>query len=321
MPIKRQVLRVPNTFAGIAFSPDGKSFHVAGGKDDNLHSFTLAGRAVGRERRAGGARPQVRPRLLLRVPGRGRRRRHGGRRLRRGRQPLQRLALGRGPEEASGRARIAAPAGPAQQGRHRQGGRRVPVLGRGQGLVGRLRLEPARPRGRRRAARRPGARRRPDQGEGQPEQDGPERRPDPPLRRPGQQRPGRGRRHGDQQDRQRLRDHRPARRAAGLAEEGHRQRSEQPGAVAGREHALRHQRPHQLAGDRPPPGPGLARGRPGADRLEPDRGLAQRRRQADVRRQRPDHAGPEPGLLRGQPSRRAIPARTSTSTSSRSPAS
>ena len=43
MPIKRQVLRVPNTFAGIAFSPDGKSFHVAGGKDDNLHSFTLQG--------------------------------------------------------------------------------------------------------------------------------------------------------------------------------------------------------------------------------------------------------------------------------------
>ena len=38
-PRKKQVLRVPNTFAGIAFSPDGDRFYVAGGKDDDLHIF------------------------------------------------------------------------------------------------------------------------------------------------------------------------------------------------------------------------------------------------------------------------------------------
>jgi DNA-binding beta-propeller fold protein YncE len=40
-PVKRQVLKVPNTFAGICFAPDGKAFYVTGGKDDNVHSFTL----------------------------------------------------------------------------------------------------------------------------------------------------------------------------------------------------------------------------------------------------------------------------------------
>ena len=38
---KRQVLQVPNAFAGIAFAPDGKHFYVSGGKDDNIHSFVL----------------------------------------------------------------------------------------------------------------------------------------------------------------------------------------------------------------------------------------------------------------------------------------
>jgi YVTN family beta-propeller protein len=38
-PRKKQVLKVPNTFAGIAFAPDGEHFYVAGGKDDNLHTF------------------------------------------------------------------------------------------------------------------------------------------------------------------------------------------------------------------------------------------------------------------------------------------
>ncbi len=38
-PRKKQVLKVPNTFAGISFAPDGKHFYVAGGKDDNLHVF------------------------------------------------------------------------------------------------------------------------------------------------------------------------------------------------------------------------------------------------------------------------------------------
>ncbi len=40
-PIQKQVLQVPNTFAGIAFDPNGKKFYVGGGKDDNIHSFSL----------------------------------------------------------------------------------------------------------------------------------------------------------------------------------------------------------------------------------------------------------------------------------------
>ena len=39
-PRKTQVLKVPDTFAGIAFSPDGSRFFVSGGKDDNLHTFS-----------------------------------------------------------------------------------------------------------------------------------------------------------------------------------------------------------------------------------------------------------------------------------------
>jgi YVTN family beta-propeller protein len=39
-PRKKQVLKVPNSFAGIAFAPDGEHFYVSGGKDDNLHTFT-----------------------------------------------------------------------------------------------------------------------------------------------------------------------------------------------------------------------------------------------------------------------------------------
>ncbi len=38
-PHKKEVLKVPNTFAGIAFAPGGEHFYVAGGKDDNLHAF------------------------------------------------------------------------------------------------------------------------------------------------------------------------------------------------------------------------------------------------------------------------------------------
>ncbi len=38
-PRRRQVLKVPNTFAGISFAPDGKHFYVSGGTDDNLHVF------------------------------------------------------------------------------------------------------------------------------------------------------------------------------------------------------------------------------------------------------------------------------------------
>ncbi len=40
-PRKTGVLKVPNTFAGIAFAPSGKSFFVSGGLDDNVHTFSL----------------------------------------------------------------------------------------------------------------------------------------------------------------------------------------------------------------------------------------------------------------------------------------
>jgi YVTN family beta-propeller protein len=45
-PRKKQVLKVPNTFAGLAFSPDGERFYVAGGKDDNLHVFVKDSKGV-----------------------------------------------------------------------------------------------------------------------------------------------------------------------------------------------------------------------------------------------------------------------------------
>src|SRR5215470_17698097 len=37
-PVKRQVLRVPNTHMGIMWAPDGQRFFVAGGEDDNIHA-------------------------------------------------------------------------------------------------------------------------------------------------------------------------------------------------------------------------------------------------------------------------------------------
>src|ERR1043166_6634403 len=39
-PVKQQVLRVPSTFAGLAWSPDGAAFYVSGGQDDSVHIFT-----------------------------------------------------------------------------------------------------------------------------------------------------------------------------------------------------------------------------------------------------------------------------------------
>lgn len=41
-PVQKQVLQVPNTWAGIAFSADGVSLYVAGGVDDSVHTFSLA---------------------------------------------------------------------------------------------------------------------------------------------------------------------------------------------------------------------------------------------------------------------------------------
>ena len=42
-PRQRQVLRLPNTFQGIAWRPDGSGFEVSGGVDDTVHSFARAG--------------------------------------------------------------------------------------------------------------------------------------------------------------------------------------------------------------------------------------------------------------------------------------
>ena len=37
--VKKQVLTLPNTWAGLAFSPDGNALYVSGGVDDSLHTF------------------------------------------------------------------------------------------------------------------------------------------------------------------------------------------------------------------------------------------------------------------------------------------
>src|SRR6185312_5034825 len=36
---KRQVLQLPNTYMGMAWSPNGQSFYVSGGSDDNVYFF------------------------------------------------------------------------------------------------------------------------------------------------------------------------------------------------------------------------------------------------------------------------------------------
>ncbi|MBV9877877.1 MAG: phosphoesterase [Verrucomicrobia bacterium] len=40
-PQQKQLIRVPNTFAGISFDPSGQKFYVGGGKDDNIHVYLL----------------------------------------------------------------------------------------------------------------------------------------------------------------------------------------------------------------------------------------------------------------------------------------
>jgi YVTN family beta-propeller protein len=42
-PVQRQVLELPNTWAGIMFGPDGKSLYVSGGVDDSVHTFAFDG--------------------------------------------------------------------------------------------------------------------------------------------------------------------------------------------------------------------------------------------------------------------------------------
>jgi YVTN family beta-propeller protein len=41
-PVQKQVVFVPNAFSGLAWSPDGTKFYVAGGVDDNIHSYALS---------------------------------------------------------------------------------------------------------------------------------------------------------------------------------------------------------------------------------------------------------------------------------------
>ena len=41
LPVKKQVLQVPNTYSGIVFDPAGTAFYVSGGDNDNVHIFTL----------------------------------------------------------------------------------------------------------------------------------------------------------------------------------------------------------------------------------------------------------------------------------------
>jgi len=42
-PVQKQVLQVPNTYIGIAFSPNGKNFYVSGGVNDEVHSYAQSG--------------------------------------------------------------------------------------------------------------------------------------------------------------------------------------------------------------------------------------------------------------------------------------
>ena len=41
LPVKKQVIKVPNAYAGIVFDPSGTSFYVAGGDDDNIHLYSV----------------------------------------------------------------------------------------------------------------------------------------------------------------------------------------------------------------------------------------------------------------------------------------
>jgi DNA-binding beta-propeller fold protein YncE len=43
VPVKQQVLTVPNTFNGVAWNPNGQAFYVSGGRDDNVHFYARVG--------------------------------------------------------------------------------------------------------------------------------------------------------------------------------------------------------------------------------------------------------------------------------------
>src|ERR1019366_878020 len=39
VPVEKQVVLVPDAFGGLVWSPDGTKFYVAGGADDNVHTY------------------------------------------------------------------------------------------------------------------------------------------------------------------------------------------------------------------------------------------------------------------------------------------
>ena len=42
-PLKKQVVKIPNTYAVIVFDPSGTTFYTSGGQDDNVHIYDFAG--------------------------------------------------------------------------------------------------------------------------------------------------------------------------------------------------------------------------------------------------------------------------------------
>ncbi|HKE25569.1 MAG TPA: hypothetical protein VKB88_24595, partial [Bryobacteraceae bacterium] len=43
VPVQKQAIQVLNTYNGIVFDPSGTSFYVAGGRNDNVHIYTVNG--------------------------------------------------------------------------------------------------------------------------------------------------------------------------------------------------------------------------------------------------------------------------------------
>jgi hypothetical protein len=53
-PVKKQVLKIPNTYNGMIFDPSGTAFYVSGGVDDKVYVFTLGATGIW------GAAPRIR---------------------------------------------------------------------------------------------------------------------------------------------------------------------------------------------------------------------------------------------------------------------
>jgi DNA-binding beta-propeller fold protein YncE len=69
VPVQKQAIQVTNTYNGIVFDPSGTTFYVAGGRNDNVHIYSLAGGiwaeqagspiALGHVSQAGGTPPEA----------------------------------------------------------------------------------------------------------------------------------------------------------------------------------------------------------------------------------------------------------------------